>query len=150
MDDSIMFQHILVPLDGSSTSELAIAKAIALAKAFNSTVTLLSVVDTYAFAGLGIDVPCGQPDYVGAATAEAKLAVHSALQMCEAQGLSATPSVMEGQVVYKSILAAAEASGADLIVMGSHGRKGLEKWVLGSVAAQVLSHTHLPVMIIRQ
>ena len=145
-----MFKHILLPLDGSSTSEAAIAKAIALAKAFNSGVTLLSVIDIYAFAGLGIDVASGQTDYLSAATAEAKLAVHSALQEFEAQGIAATPSVMEGQVVYKSILAAAEASGADLIVMGSHGRKGLEKLVLGSVAAQVLAHTQLPVMIIRE
>ena len=145
-----MFKNILVPLDGSSTSEAAIAKAIGMAQAFKSTVTLLSVIDIYAFAGLGIDVASGQTDYLSAATAEAKLAVHSALQLFEAEGVAATSSVMEGQVVYKSILAAAEASGADLIVMGSHGRKGLEKLVLGSVAAQVLSHTHLPVMIIRQ
>lgn len=145
-----MFKHILVPLDGSSHSEMAIAKAIVLAKAFNSTVTLLSVIDIYAFAGLGIDVAAGQTDYLNAATAEAKQAVDSALQLFEAEGVVAIPSIMEGQVVYKSILAAAEASGADLIVMGSHGRKGLEKLVLGSVAGQVLSHTHLPVMIIRE
>lgn len=145
-----MFKHILVPLDGSSHSEVAISKAIAMAKAFNSTVTLLSVIDIYAFAGLGVDVAAGQTDYLSAATAEAKQAVDSALQLFEAEGVAATPSVMEGQAVYKSILAAAEACSADLIVMGSHGRKGLEKLVLGSVAGQVLSHTHLPVMIIRQ
>lgn len=145
-----MFKHILLPLDGSATSEAAIAKVIALAKAFKSTVTLLSVIDIYAFAGLGVDVAYGQTDYLNAATAEAKLAVHSALQLFDAEGITATPSVMEGQVVYKSILNAAEASNADLIVMGSHGRKGLEKLVLGSVAAQVLSNTLLPVMIVRQ
>lgn len=145
-----MFKHILVPLDGSSHSEVAISKAIAMAKAFNSTVTLLSVIDIYAFAGLGVDVAAGQTDYLSAATAEAKQAVDSALQLFEAEGVAATPSIMEGQAVYKSILASAEACSADLIVMGSHGRKGLEKLVLGSVAGQVLSHTHLPVMIIRQ
>lgn len=145
-----MFKHILVPLDGSSHSEVAISKAIAMAKAFNSTVTLLSVIDIYAIAGLGVDVAAGQTDYLSAATAEAKQAVDSALQLFEAEGVAATPSIMEGQAVYKSILAAAEACSADLIVMGSHGRKGLEKLVLGSVAGQVLSHTHLPVMIIRQ
>ena len=58
--------------------------------------------------------------------------------------------MLGGQAVYKSILEAAKTAGADLIVMGSHGRKGLEKLVLGSVAAQVLSHTHLPVMIVRE
>ena len=58
--------------------------------------------------------------------------------------------LIEGQVVYQNILDAAQAAHADLIVMGSHGRKGLEKLVLGSVAAQVLSHTRLPVMIVRE
>ena len=145
-----MFEHILVPLDGSSTSEAAVTKAIALAKAFGSHLTLLSVVDIYAFAGLGMEVASGQTDYLGAATAEARLAVQSALQLCEAAGITATSSVIEGQGVYKSILSAAESSGANLIVMGSHGRKGLEKLMLGSVASQVLSNTHLPVMIIRQ
>ena len=146
----IMYKNILVPLDGSPTSEAAVVNAIALAKAFKSTVTLLSIVDTYAFVGLGTDVASGQTDYLSAATAEAKLAVQSALHLCEVADVAATPSVRQGQGVYKSILAAAHASGADLIVMGSHGRKGLEKLMLGSVASQVLSNTHLPVMIIRQ
>ena len=145
-----MFEHILVPVDGSSASGAAVAKAIALAKAFNSRVTLLSIVDIYAFAGLGIDVCPIQTDYLDAATEESRLAVQSALQWCVAAGVAATPSVVKGQGVCKSILDAAEASDADLIVMGSHGRRGLEKLVLGSVAAQVLANTHLPVMIIRQ
>lgn len=145
-----MFKHILVPLDGSPASGAAVAKAIALAQVLKSHVTLLSIVDIYAFTGLGMDAPPAQTDYLGAATAEARLAVHRAVQLCEAAGVTATPSVIEGQGVYKSILAAAETSGADLIVMGSHGRKGLEKLMLGSVAAQVLSNTHLPVLVVRQ
>jgi nucleotide-binding universal stress UspA family protein len=145
-----MFKHILVPVDGSSASNQGIEKAIALALDFKSAVTLVSVIDLYAFAGIGMDAGYGQVDYLNAATEEANLAVKTAKQLFADSGIVANSSVVEGQVIYKNILDAAEAAHADLIVMGSHGRKGLEKLVLGSVTAQVLSHTRLPVMVVRE
>lgn len=145
-----MFKHIIVPVDGSSTSGQAIARAIEMAQAFKSQVTVVCVIDAFAFTGVGSDLAYGQVEYLEAATAEAKLAVSNAKASFAAAGVDATGAVLEGQAVYKSILDAASASDVDLIVMGSHGRKGLEKLVLGSVAAQVLSHTHLPVMIVRE
>ena len=145
-----MFNHILVPVDGSTTSNQSIEKTIALAQAFKSSVTLVCVVDLYAFAGLGVDAAYGQVEYLAAAKEEAELAIDTATAQFEASAAPVTAMVVEGQVIYKSILEAAQAAHADLIVMGSHGRKGLEKLVLGSVAAQVLSHTHLPVMIVRE
>ncbi|MES2360362.1 MAG: universal stress protein [Pseudomonadota bacterium] len=145
-----MFEHILVPVDGSSTSNKAIEKAAAVAQAFKSEVIVVSVIDSYAFTGVGTEFAYGQTEYLSAATAESNHAINAARQVFEANGTLVRASVVEGQAVYKSILEAAESAGADLIVMGSHGRRGLEKLVLGSVAAQVLSHTHLPVMIVRE
>ena len=145
-----MFNHILVPVDGSTTSNQSIEKTIALAQAFKSSVTLVCVVDLYAFAGLGVDAAYGQVEYLAAAKEEAELAIDTATAQFEASAVPVTAMVVEGQVIYKSILEAAQAANADLIVMGSHGRKGLEKLVLGSVAAQILSHTRLPVMIVRE
>lgn len=145
-----MFKHIMVPVDGSSTAGQAIAKAVALAQAFKSQVTVVCVIDSFAFTGVGSDLAYGQVEYLEAATAEAKLAISNAKASFATAGIEATGAVLEGQAVYKSILDAAQSAGTDLIVMGSHGRKGLEKLVLGSVAAQVLSHTHLPVMIVRE
>ena len=66
--------------------------------------------------------------------------------------MQVSTSVLEGRSVYAAIIEAANAAGpagADLIVMGSHGRKGIEKLILGSVTAQVLSHSHVPVMVVR-
>ncbi len=145
-----MFSHILVPVDGSSTAHQALQKAAAVARAFNAKVTVVCIIDTYAFTGVGTEFAYGQEEYLKAATKEAHDAIDAAKSQFEADGIQVTASVLEGQAVYKSILEAAETSGADLIIMGSHGRKGLEKLVLGSVAAQVLSHTHLPVMIVRE
>ena len=66
-----MFKKILLPVDGSSTSNQAIEKTIAMAEAFNSQVTVVSVIDDYAFTGVGVDFAYGQTEYLQAATAEA-------------------------------------------------------------------------------
>ena len=66
-----MFNHILVPVDGSNTAQVAVGKAIELAKAFGSTVTVIYVIDPYPFTGVGTDFAYGQAEYLSAATAEA-------------------------------------------------------------------------------
>ncbi len=143
-----MFKHILVPVDGSPTSRQAIDKALAIAGAFQSAITLIYVIDPYAFTGVGTDFSYGQAEYLSAATAEAEEAIKAAKLVFEAHGITATGSVVEGASVYRAILDTAEALNADLVVMGSHGRHGLEKLVLGSVTAQVLSHAHLSVLVV--
>ncbi len=145
-----MFKHILVPVDGSSASLQAVDKARAIACAFRSSVTLIYVIDPYAFTGMGADFSYGQSEYLRAATVEANEAIGAAREVFEAQGMFVNASVVEGHSVYQVILEAAETLGADLVVMGSQGRRGLEKLVLGSVTAQVLSHAHLPVLVVRQ
>ena len=145
-----MFKHILVPVDGSSTARQAIDKALAIAEAFKSTVTLVYVIDPYAFTGVGTDFSYGQAEYLSAATKEAHEAIGSARQVFESQGITVTGSVVEGHSIYQAILDTADSLNADLVVMGSHGRRGLEKLVLGSVTAQVLSHAHVSVLVVRE
>ncbi|OOG56024.1 universal stress protein [Polaromonas sp. C04] len=144
-----MFKHILVPVDGSPTAALAIDKAVGLAKAFGSTVTAIYVIDPYPFTGVGTDYAYGQAQYLTAATAEANEAIKGAKQAFEAAGIAVKTTLVEGHAVYKGILQTAESSGADLIVMGSHGRRGIEKLMLGSVAQRVVSHAHVPVLVVR-
>lgn len=144
-----MFKKILVPVDGSSTSQAAVSKATELAKAFGSTVTVIYVIDPYPFTGVGTDFAYGQAEYLSAATAEANTAVHAAKESFAAAGVSVDTSIIEAHTAWRGIVEAGESLQADLIVMGSHGRSGLEKLVLGSVAQAVLSHTKLPVLITR-
>lgn len=144
-----MFNHILVPVDGSATSRQAIGKALAMAQAFKSAVTLIYVIDPYAFTGVGTDFSYGQAEYLSAATAEGHEAITAARQIFEAGGVGVTGSVVEGHSIYRAILDTADAVDADLVVMGSHGRHGLEKLILGSVTAQVLSHAHFSVLVVR-
>ena len=144
-----MFKHILVPVDGSATALQAVDTAIGLAKAHGSRVTAVFVVDPYPFTGVGTDFAYGQAEYLSAATAEANTAIKAAKALFEAAGVAVDSSVIESHSTWRGVVEAADSAGADLIVMGSHGRKGLEKLVLGSVTQAVLSHTRRSVLVVR-
>lgn len=144
-----MFKHILVPVDGSPTAQLAVEKAIGLAKAFGGRVTAIFVIDPYPFTGVGTDFAYGQAEYLSAATAEANAAIKAARAAFEGAGVSVDTSVIEAHAAWRGVVQAADSMQADLIVMGSHGRSGLEKLVLGSVTQAVLAHTRLPVLVVR-
>ncbi|MBY0455436.1 MAG: universal stress protein [Burkholderiaceae bacterium] len=145
-----MFKHILVPVDGSSTSMLAVSKAAELAKAFGSEVTAVYVIDPYPFTGVGADFAYGQAQYLSAATAEANAALEAVKQAMQEVGVAVTLVVGEGHAVHDGVVRALESTGADLVVMGSHGRRGLERLMLGSVAQRVLSAVHVPVLVVRR
>lgn len=144
-----MFKHLLVPVDGSPTAQLAVEKTIGLAQAFGSRVTAIFVIDPYPFTGVGTDFAYGQAEYLNAATAEANAAIQAAKTAFEAAGVNVATAVVESHAAWRGVVETAESVQADLIVMGSHGRSGLEKLVLGSVTQAVLSHTHLPVLVVR-
>lgn len=144
-----MFKQILVPVDGSGTALLAVEKAVALARAFGSKIALVNVIDYYPFVGIGADYALGQNEYTAAATASANHALASAAEAVQGAGLPCDRRVIEGHVVHEGILEAATTFGADLIVMGSHGRHGIEKLLLGSVTQRLLAHTTLPVLVVR-
>ena len=81
-----MFKHILVPVDGSHTSMLAVSKAAGLAKAFGSAVTAVYVIDPYPFTGVGADFAYGQAQYLSAATSEANAALDAVKRLHEFGG----------------------------------------------------------------
>lgn len=144
-----MFKHILVPVDGSESAHKAVEKAAGLARALGSTVTVIYVIDPYPFTGLGSDFAYGQAEYLSAASAEAKEATEAAQARLSQAGVAVSTQVVEAHTIWRGILETARTLGADLIVMGSHGRRGVEKVVLGSVAQRVLSHAHLSVLVVR-
>jgi hypothetical protein len=92
----VMFKKILVPVDGSPTSLQAVSRAVALAKAFDGTVTAIYVIDPYPFTGVGTDFAYGQDQYLAAATAEAHDAIRVAREAIEASGVEVDTRVVEG------------------------------------------------------
>ncbi len=144
-----MFKHIVVPVDGSETAMQAVAKAAELAKAFDSKITLVSVVDNYPFTGLGGDYVFGQAEYLNAAKGNAQGALERAQAALTGYSLVCEQSVVEDHVIHDGILNTVQSTGADLIVMGSHGRHGIEKLLLGSVTLRVLGRSPVPVLVVR-
>ena len=144
-----MFKHILVPVDGSNTAASAVETAIAQAKAFGAKLTLVTVIDNYPFTGVGGDFAYGQVEYLAAATSNANSALEKAEASIAAQGMTCDKRVIEEHVIHEGIIDTAKELGADLIVMGSHGRHGLEKLLLGSVTTRVLGRSPVPVLVVR-
>ena len=130
---NVMFKHILVPLDGSSFGEAALRPAFALAERNTTTkVTLLSVQDLWS--GTATELPYEERE--------------SYLQKL-ARGRSDARCVVRCGHPTDQILEEAESSGTDLIVMSTHGRGGVSRLWLGSVADQCLRHTDIPLLLIR-
>ena len=99
-----MFKHILLPVDGSDTSLMAVNKASGLAQAFGSTVTAIYVIDPYAFSGVGADFAYGQAQYLEAATAEGNAALQQSAALLSAAGVTVSTAVIEAHAIYRGIL----------------------------------------------
>jgi nucleotide-binding universal stress UspA family protein len=144
-----MFKHILVPVDGSASSLQAVNKAAGLAQAFQSKLTLVNVIDIYPFVGIGADYAFGQAEYLTAATASANQALSKAEAAIVQAGLACDKRAVEGNAVHQGILDTADSLGCDLIVMGSHGRHGIDRLLLGSTTQRVLGRAKVPVLVVQ-
>lgn len=144
-----MFKHILFPIDGSLASTRAVEKGAALATALGADVTLMTAVEQFP-GGLMAGVYQAEHNPMHQAARDAGLHWLAAAQVIlDAHGIQAKQLVMENRGVYQSILAAAEVSGADVIVMASHGAGALERLLLGSHTLRVLAHASIPVVVLR-
>jgi nucleotide-binding universal stress UspA family protein len=144
-----MFSKLLVATDGSDFSTAAALRAVPLAKMAGASITVLFVQDTYPYTGIGEVSAAGLQAYLATAREEAATAIGRIADAAKAQGVAIDSLVVEDHQAAKGIVNAAQSCGADLIVMGSHGRSGLAKLVLGSVAASVLGLSTVPVLVIK-
>jgi nucleotide-binding universal stress UspA family protein len=146
-----MFKHILLPLDGSRFAEAALPHALELARKFGGELTLLSVVTPPVY--IEDDWMMDATDVFMQVYASAREEAEAYLGKCQhglhQQGYKVHARVVEGVSVPTLIMEAATEAGADAIVMSTHGRSGLTRWVLGSVAENVLRHATIPVLLVR-
>lgn len=148
-----MFKHILLPTDGSKLADRAIIHGIKLAKALGAKVTLLSVVPEFRMiADESFAVPMSmqmKQRYEKEATvrAEKKLATISA--RVEKTGLQCASVVVASDLPYQQIIEVARKRKCDVVVMASHGRRGLTGLLLGSETVKVLTHSKIPVLVVR-
>ncbi|MGH2459123.1 MAG: universal stress protein [Chloroflexota bacterium] len=145
-----MFKRIEVPIDGSSTSLLALEKAAELAKEQHAAVRVIQVVDLgplyrAAFSGINIS------DIEQMIIQDAETDLANAAAIARRDGVSVETALIRGNErrISQAIVEDANHWGADLIVVGSHGRHGLERLVLGSVAEGIARAATVPVLIVR-
>lgn len=150
-ENQMTYQHILVPVDGSQISFAAAQQAISLAKAFNSQLTAICLVAEDPFSGADFYYNASMmKEYLEEANKNALKALDQVQQFTAAEGVALTTEVVHGYVTAETIIDTAEKKNIDLIVMGSHGRKGFKKFFLGSFAQDVLNQTTLPVLIVKE
>ena len=144
-----MYQHILVPTDGSPLSAAAVEKAMSLAKSVGAKVTVLTVVARLPALAWSPHSLQRADEFRQHALAEAERSLTEAEQEAKRVGVPCEVVKVEDRQPFEAILEAAEARGCDLIAMASHGRRGISALVLGSEATKVLTHSKLPVLIYR-
>ena len=147
-----MYKRILVATDGSKLSNMAVEHAISLADITGAEVIALKVVprypQTYFEGGVALaatEVARIEKQWNDEAM-EAVNAVKAAGQKME---VKVKPVTVKSDLIAEAIIAAAKRNKVDLIVMASHGRKGLKRLLLGSETQQVLTHSHIPVLVLR-
>ena len=142
-----MFERILVPLDGSSVAERAIPAAARIARAFGSSVILLSVATPEVTSGkfsVPEEYPKASPEDE---LAEANTYLRAVAQSNELSNIPTEVHTLFGPVA-QTILSATQSLHADLIVMCTHGYTGFKRWRLGSVAEKVIRHAQIPVFVL--
>lgn len=144
-----MFHKILVPTDGSDVSLVGALRALPLAKLASASVAVVYVQDVYPFAGIGQSNATGMQQDMAAAHAQGMAAIERISEAAQAAGVAFETLIAEDTQPARGIVSAAQTFGADLIVMSSHGRTGVAKLVLGSVATKVLSLSPVPVLVIK-
>jgi nucleotide-binding universal stress UspA family protein len=135
-------ERILVALDGSEFSERALSQALSMAKTCNSTLFAISVVDLYP------EVIEKAPALVEKMSEEVGETLDRAKQAAEQENIACETIVRMGGPAYEFIVEEAKKKNADLIVMATHGRTGLKRVFMGSVAERVIGHAPCPVMVI--
>ena len=146
-----MFKHILLPLDGSDLAEAALAASVELATCFDGQITLLRVVQPALItASMGGSVYLDMlDDLENHASEEAYTYLGSLQASLQRRGIKVQIKVTVGSAVAEKILETAISCNVDTIVMSTHGRGGISRWVFGSVADKVLRQSPVPVVLIR-
>jgi nucleotide-binding universal stress UspA family protein len=149
-EKELMYTNILVPLDGSPFAESALPHAAALAGKFACKITLITVFETPHVYQAHLNGDDGVlNDIHQGALRQASDYLDEVKSNLDAEGLSVDIIVREGDNIPALILETTEESGADLVVMSTHGRSGLDQWRFGSVAQRVARHCSVPVVLVQ-
>ena len=147
-----MYKRILVATDGSDLSEKAVQSAISLAALTGATVVALKVVPRYPRSYFEVGMPVDMVDVKRIEqqwSDAAQELVDKVKAQGSAEGVTVKAVIAKSDLVAEAVISAAKKHKCDLIVMASHGRKGIKRLLLGSETQHVLTHSHIPVLVLR-
>ena len=144
-----MYKHILIATDGSELAAKAVAVALTLAKQLNCKVTAVTVSEPWRMLVAGEAAIGFLDEYEKATDETASRILATVVELAHKSDVACATVHAKDQYPAEGILDAAKKAGCDLIVMASHGRRGLGRLLLGSEAVKVLTHSTIPVLICR-
>lgn len=139
-----MYANILLPTDGSPAADAAVTHALDLAERYGARIHALYVVDASTYSALD----AGSDIVMSALEQEGDSALATVAEAAREAGIEVETQLVEGGV-YRAILDYAASHDVDLIVMGTHGRRGLDRYLLGSVTERVVRTADVPVLTVR-
>lgn len=145
-----MYKHILAPVDGSETARLGLEEAIKLARALEAQIRLVHVVNRLPWVSPGLTAAVVQ-ELINQLRGSGESILHDAITLVRDAGIVADSRLIEalGTEAGECIVEQAAAWPADLIVCGTHGRRGVRRILMGSDAEYVLRHSRVPVLMVR-
>ena len=144
-----MFKKILVPTDGSDLTQKAVRTAIDMAQAMGAKLFALSVKEPFPYRAISEMQPVPPQEFFDAQARIASERVNAVRSACQAAGQTCEAHTVEAAHPWEAIIEHAKNSECDLIVMSSHGRRGVAALLLGSETQKVLTHSTIPVLVVR-
>jgi len=145
-----MYKHILIPTDGSKLGDTAVQHGIALAKEIGAEITALTVSEPFHIIAVKAEMLEDTfASYKQRTEERAAKILGAVADAAKAAGVTCETVHVQEEHPYEAIIGTAESRQCDLIVMASHGRRGIAKLLLGSEATKVLTHSSVPVLIYR-
>lgn len=144
-----MYKHILVPTDGSDITRKAFDTAITLAQSLGARISGVAVKEPFPYSAVSEMQAIPPQEFFDAQDRIAGNNLQALKEACAAAGLGFDGAAVEALHPWEAILEQAKAGDCDLIVMASHGRRGVSALLLGSETQKVLTHSTIPVLVVR-
>ena len=144
-----MYKRILVPTDGSEITAKATQTAIAMARQNGGEVFTISVKEPFPYSAISEMQPVPPQEFYDAQERIAATRVKAVMDAAAAAGVVCEGATVEALHPWEAILDMAKQKGCDLIVMASHGRRGMAALLIGSETSRVLTHSPLPVLVVK-
>ena len=148
-----MYKKILIATDGSDFAKAAVEQGIKLAKLVGASITIITITELWSALEMAQKTKGGAinpiEDYEKTASEAARKILAAAEQQAISHGLICETVHIKDMHPAEGIIETAKSKGSDLIVMASHGRRGIQKILLGSIASEVLTRTTLPVLVVK-